>query len=128
MPELPEVEVVRRGIHSWATQREISGVEVLHPRAVRRQVDELAGELVGQTFRCASRRGKYLWLPMVDEPMALIVHLGMSGQLLMQPAYQGLAIFMPTKLSGEPKSTERRRQAVFPRPNSSACLTRQPTS
>ena len=86
MPELPEVEVVRRGIHSWATQREISGVEVLHPRAVRRQVDELAGELVGQTFRCASRRGKYLWLPMVDEPMALIVHLGMSGQLLMQPA------------------------------------------
>ena len=86
MPELPEVEVVRRGIDSWATQREISGVEVLHPRAVRRQVDELAGELIGQTFRCASRRGKYLWLPLVDEPMALIVHLGMSGQLLMQPA------------------------------------------
>lgn len=86
MPELPEVEVVRRGVDSWATQREISGVEVLHPRAVRRQVDELAGELIGQSFRCASRRGKYLWLPLLGEPTALVVHLGMSGQLLMQPA------------------------------------------
>lgn len=85
MPELPEVEVVRRGVGKWATDRKISGVEVLHPRAVRRQVDELAGELIGQRFRCASRRGKYLWLPLVDEPTCLIVHLGMSGQLLMQP-------------------------------------------
>jgi formamidopyrimidine-DNA glycosylase len=85
MPELPEVEVVRRGVGKWATARKISGVEVLHPRAVRRQVDELAGELIGQQFRCASRRGKYLWLPLVDEPTCLLVHLGMSGQLLMQP-------------------------------------------
>jgi formamidopyrimidine-DNA glycosylase len=85
MPELPEVEVVRRGVGKWATDRKISGVEVLHPRAIRRQVDEFAGELIGQQFRCASRRGKYLWLPLVDESTCLIVHLGMSGQLLMQP-------------------------------------------
>lgn len=85
MPELPEVEVVRRGVGKWATDRKISGVEVLHPRAVRRQVDELGGELIGQKFRCASRRGKYLWLPLVDESTCLTVHLGMSGQLLMQP-------------------------------------------
>ncbi len=84
MPELPEVEVVRRGIDQWATGRAIHRVEVLHPRAVRRQIDDLAGELVGQQFRCASRRGKYLWLPMLGEPSCLTVHLGMSGQLLMQ--------------------------------------------
>ncbi|CAB5041976.1 MAG: bifunctional DNA-formamidopyrimidine glycosylase/DNA-(apurinic or apyrimidinic site) lyase [Actinobacteria bacterium] len=85
MPELPEVEVVRRGIDQWSTNRIISRVEVLHPRAVRRQVDDLAGELIGQQFRCASRRGKYLWLPFVGEDSGLIVHLGMSGQLLVQP-------------------------------------------
>jgi formamidopyrimidine-DNA glycosylase len=87
MPELPEVEVVRRGIDQWSTKRTISRVEVLHQRAVRRQTDDLAGELVGQEFRCASRRGKYLWLPFVKEPSCLIVHLGMSGQLLVQPEH-----------------------------------------
>jgi len=85
MPELPEVEVVRRGIQQWSINRVISKVEVLHPRAVRRQIDDLAGELVGQQFGCASRRGKYLWLPFVGEDSCLIVHLGMSGQLLVQP-------------------------------------------
>jgi len=85
MPELPEVEVVRRGVDAWATHREISKVEVLHPRAVRRQIDDLAGDLIGQQFHCASRRGKYLWLPIAHERSCLIVHLGMSGQLLMQP-------------------------------------------
>ena len=85
MPELPEVEVVRRGVDAWATHREITKVEVLHPRAVRRQVDALACELLGQQFHCASRRGKYLWLPLTNERSCLVVHLGMSGQLLMQP-------------------------------------------
>ncbi|MSY38366.1 MAG: bifunctional DNA-formamidopyrimidine glycosylase/DNA-(apurinic or apyrimidinic site) lyase, partial [Actinobacteria bacterium] len=85
MPELPEVEVVRRGVDAWATHREITKVEVLHPRAVRRQVEALAGELLGQQFHCASRRGKYLWLPLTNERSCLVVHLGMSGQLLMQP-------------------------------------------
>ncbi len=85
MPELPEVEIVRRGISEWSTNRIISLVEVLHPRAIRRQTDDLAGVLVGQEFRCASRRGKYLWLPFAKEESCLIVHLGMSGQLLVQP-------------------------------------------
>lgn len=85
MPELPEVEVVRRGIGRWSTNRIISLVEVFHPRAVRRQTEDLAGVLVGQEFRCASRRGKYLWLPFTKEESCLIVHLGMSGQLLVQP-------------------------------------------
>ncbi len=85
MPELPEVEVVRRGVDSWATERTIVSVEVLHPRAVRRQEHPLAAGLMHQSFRCASRRGKFLWLPITGRDHALVIHLGMSGQVLMQP-------------------------------------------
>ena len=88
MPELPEVEVVRRGIDRWATNRTIGNVEVRYPRSVRRSpggAPRLRSLLVGDAFRCASRRGKYLWLPLIDnDDSALVVHLGMSGQVLMQ--------------------------------------------
>jgi len=89
MPELPEVEVVRRGIDRWATARTIAEVEVLYPRSIRRSPGGAAaieGALTGDSFRCASRRGKYLWLPLTSkDEFALVVHLGMSGQVLMQP-------------------------------------------
>lgn len=85
MPELPEVEVVRRGIDRWAVGRRIASVEVLHSRAVRRAGVHSLVEVVGDQFVCASRRGKYLWLPLQGEPMALVIHLGMSGQVLLQP-------------------------------------------
>lgn len=88
MPELPEVEVVRRGIDRWATERCIAGVDVLYPRSIRRSRGGAGGlhaALTGDSFRCASRRGKYLWLPLVHSAgAALVVHLGMSGQVLMQ--------------------------------------------
>ena len=101
MPELPEVEVVRRGLQRFVAGRRIASVDVLHPRAVRRQATDLREPigfrdvLVGSTLRCASRRGKYLWLPLDDDidddgdasdDRALVAHLGMSGQLLVQPA------------------------------------------
>lgn len=86
MPELPEVEVVRRGLDRWVTGRPIAAVEIRHPRAVRRHDGDLAAELAGASFRCASRRGKYLWLPIDGAGRALVGHLGMSGQLLVQPA------------------------------------------
>lgn len=90
MPELPEVEVVRRGIDRWATGRTIASVEVLYPRSIRRSAggtNALADALQGDAFRCASRRGKYLWLPLSrSTDLALVVHLGMSGQVLMQPS------------------------------------------
>jgi formamidopyrimidine-DNA glycosylase len=85
MPELPEVEVVRAGLQRWVAGRTIADVQVQHPRAVRRHEAgpaDLAQRLAGRTVRCASRRGKYLWLPMGDE--ALVIHLGMSGQVLLQ--------------------------------------------
>ncbi|GAA4979478.1 formamidopyrimidine-DNA glycosylase [Nonomuraea thailandensis] len=85
MPELPEVEVVRRGLAQWVTGREIASAEVLHPRAIRRHVpgaDEFTARLKGRTVLSAQRRGKYLWLPLSGADEALMAHLGMSGQLL----------------------------------------------
>ncbi len=65
MPELPEVEVVRRGLADHVVGRTIARVDVAHPRAVRRHVeggDDFAARLVGRTITAARRRGKYLWL------------------------------------------------------------------
>lgn len=86
MPELPEVETVRRGLDKWVTGRTIATVEVLHPRAIRRHVPgsaHFSAILAGRQVGPVQRRGKYLWLPL-DDTDALIGHLGMSGQLLMR--------------------------------------------
>lgn len=86
MPELPEVEIVRRGLEQFVVGRRIETVEVLHPRAVRRHEAgpaDFAARLAGRTIDGARRRGKYLWLPIGDD--ALVAHLGMSGQLLVGP-------------------------------------------
>ncbi len=88
MPELPEVEVVRRGLDRWVAGRTVASAAVLHPRAARRHEaggDDLAARLVGRTILTATRRGKYLWLPLDGRGSALVAHLGMSGQLLVQP-------------------------------------------
>lgn len=85
MPELPEVEVVRRGLDRWVTGRTVESAEVLHPRAVRRQsggAEEFTARLKGRTLAGTSRRGKYLWMPLADGEEAVLAHLGMSGQLL----------------------------------------------
>lgn len=112
MPELPEVEVVRRGLRQWAAYRVVSTVQVLRARSVRRHTagsEDFAARLVGRRFGVAERRGKYLWLPLdaghrasdagphgaqgsaataaTGTPVGetLTVHLGMSGQLRLQP-------------------------------------------
>ncbi|MFV0532295.1 MAG: bifunctional DNA-formamidopyrimidine glycosylase/DNA-(apurinic or apyrimidinic site) lyase [Cumulibacter sp.] len=82
MPELPEVEVVRAGIHDHFVGRRISHATVRHPRAVRRHVGAPIESLLhGVTITGTARRGKYLWLQL-DCDDALLVHLGMSGQVL----------------------------------------------
>jgi formamidopyrimidine-DNA glycosylase len=136
VPELPEVEVVRRGLSAHVTGRTVADVEVCHPRAVRRHLpgaDDLVSRLRGRTVVDVRRRGKYLWLDLAPRPgdgvrsvrdvpaalsspgpapgvhgsasdvsrlaradgegsaaevadEALVMHLGMSGQLLVQPA------------------------------------------
>ena len=91
MPELPEVEVVRRGLADHVLDRRIARVEVLHPRAVRRHptgADDFTGRLAGRTLSAAARRGKYLWLELDTAGPgddALLAHLGMSGQMLVEP-------------------------------------------
>ncbi|MEV7420866.1 bifunctional DNA-formamidopyrimidine glycosylase/DNA-(apurinic or apyrimidinic site) lyase [Streptomyces sp. NPDC089919] len=88
MPELPEVEVVRRGLERWVAGRRIESVEVLHPRAVRRHPAggaDFAARLTGETVGAPMRRGKYLWLPLAGRDLSVLGHLGMSGQLLVQP-------------------------------------------
>ncbi|MDP9443441.1 MAG: bifunctional DNA-formamidopyrimidine glycosylase/DNA-(apurinic or apyrimidinic site) lyase [Actinomycetota bacterium] len=87
MPELPEVEVVRRGLDALVVGRQVLAVEVREPRSVRRHLlgsDDFAARLTGRRFTGTRRRGKYLWLPLDDDD-ALLAHLGMSGQLRVQP-------------------------------------------
>ncbi len=81
MPELPEVETVRRDLERVAVGRRV--VEVLVPgrRSVRRQTPtEFCEALAGRRIEAACRHGKYLWSPL-DDGKALVVHLRMSGQL-----------------------------------------------
>lgn len=88
MPELPEVEVVRRGLQRWVSGRTVATVEVLHPRAIRRHpagAADFAARLTGRRIGEARRRGKYLWLPVEGADISVLAHLGMSGQLLVQP-------------------------------------------
>ena len=88
MPELPEVEVVRRGLARWLVGRRVAEVEVLHPRPVRRHVagpDDFAARLRGRSVVDVVRRGKFLWAEL-DDDHALLAHLGMSGQMLLVPA------------------------------------------
>jgi formamidopyrimidine-DNA glycosylase len=87
MPELPEVEVVRRGLEAYVTGRSITAVRVHHPRAVRRHEAgpaDLTARLLGATITGTGRRGKFLWLTLGDAE-SLVVHLGMSGQMLLGP-------------------------------------------
>jgi formamidopyrimidine-DNA glycosylase len=87
MPELPEVEVVRRGLAAHVTGKTLTGVRVHHPRAVRRHEAgpaDLTARLLDMTITGTGRRGKYLWLTLSDGS-AVVVHLGMSGQMLLGP-------------------------------------------
>ncbi|MBO0594441.1 bifunctional DNA-formamidopyrimidine glycosylase/DNA-(apurinic or apyrimidinic site) lyase [Nesterenkonia sp. E16_7] len=110
MPELPEVEVVRRGISRWAMGRTVESVTVHDPRSLRRHalgaaLDEPARlgsfttALTQQRLLAPQRRGKFLWIPLDRSTTAataaaqpgsgtapvgesLLIHLGMSGQVL----------------------------------------------
>jgi formamidopyrimidine-DNA glycosylase len=88
VPELPEVEVVRAGLERHVVGARVVAVDVLHERPVRRDPrgpEGFALALAGRRITGARRRGKYLWLPL-DDGDALLCHLGMSGQMLVQPA------------------------------------------
>lgn len=87
MPELPEVEVVRRGLARYIDGATFDAVDVLHPRANRGQLEPLDALLSGKTVSHVARRGKFMWLEFTHEDHTdphrdvLFIHLGMSGQI-----------------------------------------------
>lgn len=86
MPELPEVETIRRDIDREFAGKKVKAVDVTGARSVRRGTkEELTERLVGRTFKAAKRRGKYL-VVVLDSGEWLVFHLRMSGQLLKAPA------------------------------------------
>lgn len=112
MPELPEVEVVRRGLERWIAGRTITNVSVPDPRSIRRHslgVADFRGNLEGATVVDVVRRGKFLWLPLSDdgtaaEPhTALVAHLGMSGQLLVESPEQPHEKHLKVRLTFTPR-------------------------
>jgi formamidopyrimidine-DNA glycosylase len=100
VPELPEVEIVRRGLERYVVGRTIESVQALHPRAVRRHAagpDDFAAAAAGRQITAALRRGKYLWLPVGED--ALLAHLGMSGQLLIGDPQRPLSPHVRVRLT-----------------------------
>ncbi|MBN9141281.1 MAG: bifunctional DNA-formamidopyrimidine glycosylase/DNA-(apurinic or apyrimidinic site) lyase [Micrococcales bacterium] len=87
MPELPEVEVVRAGLIPAVTGAAVTRARVLDERSLRRHpgpAEDFVDRLTGATIAYPSRRGKYLWMPLAGTEEALVVHLGMSGQVLLR--------------------------------------------
>jgi formamidopyrimidine-DNA glycosylase len=82
MPELPEVETVRRDLEKEAVGRRVKSVEVSGNRSIRRHTTkkQFISRIEGQKIESVERRGKNLLLSLGDD--YLVVHLGMSGQLL----------------------------------------------
>ena len=98
MPELPEVEVVRAGLAPAVTGATIEHVEVLDSRSLRRHegpAEDFVGRVTGAVFAEPRRRGKFIWIPVTPPPPpvetapvetseAIVLHLGMSGQVLLR--------------------------------------------
>ena len=98
MPELPEVEVVRAGLAPAVSGSHVASVTVFDERSLRRHPgpgEDFVDRLEGRTIVSAERRGKFLWLPLAAPSTssgqagsataeALVVHLGMSGQVLLR--------------------------------------------
>ena len=83
MPELPEVETIRRDLEREVVGRRVKAVEVKGKRSIRRHKSgpEFRGKLEGRRVSSVRRAGKYLLIGL-DGDDVLVVHLGMSGQLL----------------------------------------------
>jgi len=85
MPELPEIETVRRGLRAAVVGRRIAAVTVRDRRLRRPVLRSFAPALVGRRIEDVRRRAKYLLLDL-DDDRVWLVHLGMSGTLAVLPA------------------------------------------
>jgi len=90
LPELPEAETIRRQLSSEIMGRRITGVQVLRASTIRRhrRAEEFAGLLMGRTVQAVGRRGKAVVLGL--DGTTVVVHLGMTGQLVIAPAGEPL--------------------------------------
>jgi formamidopyrimidine-DNA glycosylase len=84
VPELPEVETVRRGLAEHVVGNKFKEITVLHRRATSPKSIAALTSLKGARVTEVARRGKFLWFKL-DRPEVLVGHLGMSGQFLIQP-------------------------------------------
>jgi formamidopyrimidine-DNA glycosylase len=89
MPELPEVEVVRSGLEPAVTGATVTRVEVFDERSLRRHdgpTEDFVERLTGALLAVPERRGKFLWVPLAKrtDGEAVVIHLGMSGQVLLR--------------------------------------------
>ena len=98
MPELPEVETVRRGLEKYVVGKRISTAQAFHPRTVKPGSIAPLAAAVGSKIKAVKRRGKFLWLEL-DRDFTLVAHLGMSGQLLVQPATAPVQTHMRARMS-----------------------------
>ncbi len=98
MPELPEVETVRSGLEKHVVGKRISAVQTFHPRTVKPGSIAPLSAAVGSKIQAVKRRGKFLWLEL-DRDFTLVAHLGMSGQLLVQPSSAPIQSHLRARLS-----------------------------
>lgn len=84
MPELPEVETVRRGLERLVVGRRIECVRISYPRLVLTDCDEFVASLTGATIEQMGRRGKYLLFGLGQ--MTIVSHLRMEGKWLLFPS------------------------------------------
>ena len=81
MPELPEVETIRRELEKEVVGRKVKTVETVGKKSIKRQTPaEFVAGLEGAKITGSQRKGKYLLMPL-DNGQVLVVHLRMSGQL-----------------------------------------------
>lgn len=86
MPELPEVETVRRGLERTVLGQMIAQVDVSLPKIVKSGAEALQLSLVGNAFTSIERRGKLLLFSLKEGDESVLVHLKMTGQLIFEPA------------------------------------------
>lgn len=121
MPELPEAEVVRRGMAAHVAGATAGALEVRDPRSLRRSpggAEALRARLDGVVLAEPARRGKFLWLPLAGGADAVVVHLGMSGQVLASapgdPEPRHLRLRLPlTTAAGEVRELRFVDQRIF---------------
>jgi len=103
MPELPEVETVLRGLRARALGRRVREVEVRHPGAIAGNAEDFARNMEGRVVQSLERKGKALAVKLAAEdhgpPHYLLIRLGMTGQLTVNPADAPLETHTHVRLS-----------------------------